>query len=306
MFGAVAGHDLSALPKQRLRLVARMKPDIDALRAAGFEVAVDAPETAVLALVIVPRAKAEARAMLASAIDLAGQVIVDGQKTDGIDSLYRDMRKRAICSPSYSKAHGKTFVAQAGKGSFADWAQSGERTRNKDGFVTQPGVFSADGVDPASRLLAAALPGKLGRHVADFGAGWGFLGAEILKHDKVQTLDLIEADHIALDCARLNLDDARARFHWADATDWKPDTALDAIVMNPPFHQGRKGVPELGQAFIRNAAACLTPGGRLYMVANRHLPYEQVLADSFREVSEIGGDGRYKIFQASRPSRKRR
>jgi len=306
VFGATAGHDLSALPKERLRLLARMKPDVDALLQAGYVVDVVAPETAVLALVFLPRVKAEAHALVARAIDLVGEVIVDGQKTEGVDSLYRDMRRKADCSEAYSKAHGKTFVVRVAPGSFSDWAQSGERTRNKDGFLTVPGVFSADGVDPASKLLAQALPEKLGRRLADFGAGWGFLAREILKRETVKVLDLVEADYDALECAKANLNDPRARFHWADATLWKPEAELDAIVMNPPFHAGRKGIPELGQTFIRNAAACLSTGGKLFMVANRHLPYEQALTAAFREVREIGGDGRFKIFAASRPARKPR
>ncbi len=306
VFGATAEHDLSALPQDRLRLVARMKPDVDALHSAGFDVSVTPPEDAALAVVFVPRAKGEARALVARAVDLAGQVIVDGQKTEGIDSLYREMRQRAECSPAYSKGHGKTFVVRAAKSSFEDWAQSGARTENKDGFLTVPGVFSADAIDPGSALLVQALPHKLGRRLADFGAGWGYVASELLKRDGIETIDLVEADHAALECAKANVSDPRARFHWADATRWKPEAALDVIVMNPPFHEGRKGAPELGQLFIRNAAACLVPGGRLLMVANRHLPYEQTLAASFREVSEIGGDGRFKIFAASRPVRKRR
>ncbi|UYV37708.1 class I SAM-dependent methyltransferase [Rhodobacteraceae bacterium D3-12] len=306
VFGAAAGDDLSGLPKERLRLVARMKPDVDALRSAGFKVDVTAPEAAVLALVILPRAKAEARAMVAQAVDLAGCVIVDGQKTEGVDSIFRDMRKLAECSEAYSKAHGKTFVAKAAPGTFAAWAESGALAKNRDGFTTAPGVFSADAVDPASRLLIAALPKKLGRKVADFGAGWGFLASEILKRDEVRTLDLVEADYLALECAKQNVGDERARFHWADAMRWTPEVPLDAVVMNPPFHEGRKGVPELGQAFIRQAASVLSPGGRLYMVANRHLPYEQALGSVFREVKELDGDGRFKIFVAARPSRKTR
>ena len=96
--------------------------------------------------------------------------------------------------------------------------------------------------------------------------------------------------------------DPRARFHWADATrgKWGP---VDAVVMNPPFHTGRAADPALGVAFIRAAAAMLTPSGTLWMVANRHLPYEPVLAAAFREVEEIGGDSRFRLTRAARPLR---
>ena len=128
-------------------------------------------------------------------------------------------------------------------------------------------MFSADGIDPASRLLAQTLPSKLGRRVADLGAGWGYLSAHILTHDSVEQLHLIEANHTALDCAKANVQDARAQFHWADARSWKAGEPLDTVVMNPPFHTSRKAEPSLGQAFIEAAARGLTGSGHLWLVA---------------------------------------
>ena len=45
----------------------------------------------------------------------------------------------------------------------------------------------------------------------------------------------------------------------------------------------------------------LAPAGRMWMVANRQLPYEAVLARHFREVAEIGGDTAFKLIAAARP-----
>ena len=171
------------------------------------------------------------------------------------------------------------------------------------GFWTAPGVFSADAVDPASELLAQALPDKLGKQVGDLGAGWGYLSAHVLTRATVEAVHLVEADHMALECARRNVTDPRAVFHWADATTWSAPVRLDGIVMNPPFHTGRAADPALGQAFVQAAAARLGPQGALWMVANRHLPYEQTLQAAFAHVVEIGGDSRFKLFHATRPKR---
>ena len=158
---------------------------------------------------------------------------------------------------------------------------------------------------PATAPLAAALPAKLGRHVADLGAGWGYLSARVLEDAGVETLDLVEADHTALDCARRNIADPRARFHWADALGWQPEGRIDTVVMNPPFHSGRAAAPELGRGFVRAAARVLAPSGQLWMVANRHLAYETTLKECFAEFREAGGDNRFKILQAQRPTRPR-
>ena len=233
-----------------------------------------------------------------------GPVLVDGAKTDGIDSIYKALRKLAAPSASVSKAHGKVFWFDGGGELLRDWLAEAETS--VDGFVTSPGVFSADGIDPASRLLAASLPAKLGRAVADLGAGWGYLSRQVLTHDEVEELHLVEANHDALSCARKNVDDPRAAFHWADVRGWKAPVQMNAVVMNPPFHSGRSAEPELGKAFIAAAATMLNASGSLWMVANRHLPYEATLAERFAKVEEVAGDNRFKILHASRPKRLRR
>ncbi len=299
--------DLSDLPQDRVHLITTFKPDHDSFAAAGYHCArqVAPPYTAVI--VCMPRSKAQGRGLVAQAAELVGQgglVIVDGQKTDGVESVLRELRGAGVTPAVLSKAHGKLlwFAAQPLP---AAWKTQGPR-RGDHGFVTAEGVFSADGIDPASRLLADSLPDKLGARVVDLGAGWGYLASRILLRETVKSLDLVEADHSALDCAAANVTDPRARFHWADATVWRPEGGVDAVVMNPPFHTGRNVDPDLGRAFIAAAAAMLTPQGRLWMVANRHLPYEAALAQHFTEVSELTGDNRFKILAAARPTRARR
>ena len=303
VFLPVAGTDLSVLPKARVVVIQPVFPDHDAFRAAGYTCRVRAGDTRfAAALVCLPRAKARARAVIAQAMELTdGPVIIDGAKTDGIDGILKDMRKRGPISAPLSKAHGKLFWTAAAPAAFADWHEAPPHP--VQGFITAPGVFSADGIDPASRLLAEALPAAPGRHLADLGAGWGYLAARLLERDGIERLDLVEADHIALDCARQNVTDPRAQFHWADATRWAPDRKYDAVVMNPPFHTGRRADQGLGRAFIQAAARLLTPSGQLWMVANRHLGYEAVLKDCFALVQEIAGDTRFKVIHATRPAR---
>lgn len=299
VFRPRAGHDLSALPKDRVDIIQGFRPDHDAWATRGYSVSPVAGGRYAMSVVMIPRAKAEARALLAeAAARTSGLVVVDGQKTDGIDSLLRECRKRVDPGEAFSKAHGKLFVFDAAS-VFGDWAVGPEP--GPEGFVTAPGVFSADRVDHGSRLLGACLPEKLGPLVADLGAGWGYLSAQILKRPLVTKLHLVEAEYAALECARLNITDARARFHWADATDFRLETPVDTIVTNPPFHTTRAATPDLGRAFISAAAAQLAPRGTLWLVANRHLPYETALAAHFTEVEEAGGDSGFKVLTARRP-----
>ena len=303
VFATRAGYDLSALSREICDVIQPLRPDYEAFERAGYPCSIRESGRYAMALVCLPRAKALARDMIARATGCADLVVVDGQKTDGVESLLKDCRKRGDVQGTISKAHGKLFWFAGG--AFDDW-HAPERYEIEDGFVTRAGVFSADGIDPASRALAKALPEKLGRTVADLGAGWGYLAREILNRDTVETLYMIEADQIALDCARENISDERANFHWADATNWVARSRMDTVVMNPPFHTGRSAEPALGAAFIEAAARMLAPSGHLWMVANRHLPYEATLNARFGQVEEVAGDNRFKVLHASRLTRTRK
>ncbi|WP_292248410.1 methyltransferase, partial [Mesorhizobium sp.] len=90
------------------------------------------------------------------------------------------------------------------------------------------------------------------------------------------------------------------RFFWTDLLGEPVERRYDAILMNPPFHRGRAAEPEIGAGMIRAAAKTLKPGGRLFMVANRQLPYEAVLAAAFSSHAEIARDGMFKVLSARR------
>lgn len=286
-----AGYDLAGLTDVSVEAV--FYPDHQYWSAMGL-VGDGAGRAATL--VVVPRSKTLARVMVNDAIAAGGLVIVDGQKTDGIESIYKDVRKVAQIKGVVTKGHGRLF-----------WFQAGETPRwntsitSPDGFITAPGVFSESKIDAGSALLAPHVDALKGA-VADLGAGWGYLSRVVLQSDAFTRLDMVEADKIALDCAAKNVPDPRATAHWDDALTYQGGP-YDVVVSNPPFHTSRDGDPDLGRGFIATAARLLTPRGTFLMVANRHLPYESTLGAKFGRVEELDGSGAFKLFRATKPKR---
>jgi 16S rRNA (guanine1207-N2)-methyltransferase len=89
-------------------------------------------------------------------------------------------------------------------------------------------------------------------------------------------------------------------YRWHDVSSGLPDE-YDVIVTNPPFHAQRAiDRPDIGKRFIAVAADSLRPGGSLWLVANRHLPYEAVLSHSFDSVRTVVQRHGYKIISAVR------
>ena len=272
------------------------------LKARGLSVTPELDTQADHALIQAHRAKAATLELIATACEQtsAGATIyIDGDKTDGIESLLKDIKRRFGGADSYSKAHGKLiwFARPNTLPDLNDWANATYQFPN--GWVTRAGVFSADGPDAGSKALAEALPQLKGK-VADLGSGWGYLSAEALKSEAITALDGFEADYHATECAKHNVQDPRATFHWSDALT-QTNAGYDAVISNPPFHASRKPDPALGAAFINKAADMLKPKGTLWMVANRNLPYEATLNDRFRRVDIVSQAGGFKVIAAHTP-----
>ena len=106
---------------------------------------------------------------------------------------------------------------------------------------------------------------------------------------------------MALNKAKRNVCDDRVKFYWCDALKWQAPALLDFIVMNPPFHFLGQPMPSLGVDFIKVASRNLKKSGTLWMVSNRHLPYEEVIQAHFSSFSELPGSKRFKVIRAENP-----
>lgn len=299
--------------------VSRFRPDAKTLIAAGFEVDL-APRLSQYPLILVRpnRQRAQNRALLASAASLLepkGMLITAASNDAGARSLQDDVthlmgnaecrslnRCRVVWSAGAVSDINTTLQAQ--------WLEAARPLRvAPTPLLAAPGMFSWDRVDPGSSLLAEYLPETLGAKVADFGVGWGYLSAMAMRRCAgIVQLDLYEADLDSLQQAERNLralssesiqSQPQLQARWVDIAEGSElDQGYDAILCNPPFHSGHRADPELGRQFIAKAARALRPGGSLWLVANRHLPYEDLLLQCFADVQMLAQSGAFKVFTA--------
>jgi 16S rRNA (guanine1207-N2)-methyltransferase len=232
-----------------------------------------------------------------------GTLVCSGSNDDGAASLEKQVGKAFGLDGRLSKFHCRVFWLTRGAKLPPDyWRALVELRPVGDGsWRSQPGIFSWDHVDEGSALLAAHLPGGLAGRVADFGCGWGYLAREIMTRSPgVTGIDLIDAEHRAIEAAQANIADPRASFHWLDLAQEAAPATYDAIVCNPPFHAGRAAEPGLGQGIIAAAARALRPGGRFFMVANRGLPYEPQLKAHFASFETLADNNKFRVSSAIR------
>ena len=172
-------------------------------------------------------------------------------------------------------------------------------------FYTWPGIYGWNKVDAGSVLLNSYIPDDISGVGADFGCGYGYLSVKSLQKpaQTIKKLYVMDADWRALHVCRKNIEDIAPVCHvtplWCDLR-YRVERlpVLDWIIMNPPFHDGKKTDHDIGIDFIKNAYASLKVGGHLYMVANAHLPYEDVLKKTFRSVIKETEENGFKVFVA--------
>ena len=250
-----------------------------------------------------PAGAVERRFVLAQALRVlapGGRLTAFAPKDRGGLRLRKELEALGCEVGESARRHNRICVALRPaeiKGLAETIADGAPRQIAENGLWTQPGVFSWDRLDAGTNALLQVLPEFSGAG-ADFGAGVGLLALNVLASKKVTKLTLVELDRRALDAARRNVGDPRAAFVWRDVRHDVGLKDLDFVVSNPPFHEGGGEDKALGQAFIRSAAQALRKGGALWIVANRHLPYEAILAESFAKVRLVGEGGGYKVFEA--------
>jgi 16S rRNA (guanine1207-N2)-methyltransferase len=111
---------------------------------------------------------------------------------------------------------------------------------------------------------------------------------------------MVDVDTEAVRCARHTIERAGISNARALATDVATgvDGPFDVILSNPPFHVGKHTALEVPRQFILDARSRLAPGGVLWLVANRTLPYESVMHDAFGQVEMVRDGARFKVLRS--------
>lgn len=294
-------HPALAAIADRLWCLQDWKPACDRLAAQGLRIETPSKPVAA-AFVRLGRQRQrnlDAIALAAALLAPGGSLRIAGVNALGPARYAKDLGAKGLASNATSKGKARRLDLVPGQTDFSDWRQAAAPREILDGaYISAPGVFAWDRIDQGSAKLAALLPSDLVGRVADLGAGFGFLSkSAIAKAPGIAQLDAFEADLLAVACARANLGTS-ATVHWHDVTAGIGEKIYDAAFANPPFHDSIGEDQALGLRFLEVAANALKPGGRFYLVANRHLPYEKALGTLFKRTERLFEDAAFKIYAA--------
>lgn len=260
-----------------------------------------------IVIIYFPKAKALAPYLLhlaANYLHVGGQILVVGENKGGIKSLPKLLPEffshiNKIDSARHCLCYCAELTQVAPKFSLLDW-RSCYSLATSHGEITicnLVGVFSEKRVDQGTELLLNNLPSLSGR-ILDFGCGAGVISAALLKTNPNMNIECVDINAMALAACELTLkaNGMRGKVYASDGLD-QTSGNFDAIISNPPFHDGLESTLAITENFIKSSYQKLKTGGMLQIVANRHLPYAELLAQYFGTATILAENNKYKIYQ---------
>ncbi len=168
-------------------------------------------------------------------------------------------------------------------------------------FSTLPGIFSYQKVDEGTKTLLENIKGFSNKNILDWGCGYGIIGIYLAKTG-AKHVDMVDINRFAVEATKKNI--IKNRINNASvflATDNKinKEDKYDLIVSNPPFHIGKRVNYQTTNRFFKKAKGLLNNKGKLIIVANQFIPYEEEVEKHFSKTRVIFRNREYKVVEAA-------
>ncbi|WP_371376172.1 methyltransferase [Thalassotalea aquiviva] len=165
--------------------------------------------------------------------------------------------------------------------------------------VSLPGVFSIGELDKGTQLLLQHLPQKMQGKVLDFGCGAGVIGSYIQKRYPQTEVDMLDVNALAIASSQktLELNKLCAKVFASDGLSTVKGQ-YQAVISNPPFHQGLKTHYHTTESFLAHIKQHLHSQGTLTIVANSFLKYAPIIEQAMGNNSQLAQSNGFTIHHS--------
>jgi len=244
----------------------------------------------------------------------AGTLAISGEKNDGIKT-YADKASRYFSSPTTTKKHGNSYLAVIHHLDSKKCPLTEQRLDDKDYqqlracipvddqlLFSKPGLFGWNKVDQGSAFLADYLPDFFSllsgepNQILDLGCGYGYLSVMVSQQTKAHIIATDNNAAAITACTQnFSLLGINGEVIAGDCAD-SINQQFDAIICNPPFHQGFGTDSQLTQRFITTSYKRLNPGGQALFVTNRFVPIESC-AEKLFKIRPVAENKSFKLIR---------
>lgn len=244
-------------------------------------------------------------------LQVGGQLIISGEKNEGAKSFI-DKASQLFGRKVSAEKHGNTYLGVMTKHNTYD---AGQRLNDKQytqirdivtvadiSVCSKPGLFGWEKVDQGSQLLMDVAEAYFARHgypraVLDLGCGYGYLTLRTRHWPELVRRSATDNNAAAIACVQENC--ARAGLNvsvTADDCGSKITDIFDAVLCNPPFHQGFSVDSGLTDKFLCTSRNRLAPGGVALFVVNQFIGIEKKANEYFARCELLSSNGQFKVL----------
>lgn len=272
----------------------------DGFSAHGF--APDLAEGVDLVLARLPRSLDELDA-IAALVASAGARLIAGARVKHMTTAMNDVLLRNFGRVDVSLARRKARVLTATEPRPTRVPEP--RRAHAEGFevVAVRGVFAGAALDIGTRALLDSLADLSPFDTAvDLGCGTGILAVALARRGG----RVIATDRSAAACESARLTAAAnsvaVEVQRDDAGSTIPESSVDLVLLNPPFHTGATVDSRVALRLFAAAARMLKPGGELRVVWNSHLRYRPTLERIVGPTRQIARTPKFTVTASTKGS----
>ncbi|WBA08318.1 16S rRNA (guanine(1207)-N(2))-methyltransferase RsmC [Salinivibrio kushneri] len=257
-----------------------------------------------------PKSKAEADFLLAMLTHRLGanvDWVVVGENRSGVKSIEKRFAPygQVIKQDSARRCslyHGQC-TSPATSFSLADWFHDYPLEVGSLSLTVRalPGVFSHKSLDDGTALLLKHLPNMHG-DVIDVGCGAGVIGSVILATNPSCTVTCVDVSYLAVASTQATLaaNGLNGSVFASDMLSAVSGQQFDAIISNPPFHEGLETHYHATESLLKNAPRYLRRHGQLAIVANSFLRYPPIIEKGFGQCDTLAKTRRFTVYHAQK------
>ncbi|KXZ65140.1 Ribosomal RNA small subunit methyltransferase C [Acinetobacter venetianus] len=247
--------------------------------------------------------------VVVSHLTIGQNIFLVGEKKGGVERAAKQLQPYGKTLKLDSARHCQLWQLKIEKAEqlkpLEQWlkAYTVQVNQNQLEIYALPGVFSQAHLDVGTAVLLPYLSQVKSGKIADFGCGAGVISSFLAKLNPEQHIFALDVDAFALRSTEMTFQRNGldlAQLHLQAVTGLKDaPKELDAIVSNPPFHQGIHTNYDASEELCQLAKSHLKSSGELWIVANRFLNYPPLIEQSFGQCMIKTDQQGFKVLFAS-------